>query len=414
MIGGIVIWILLFMFLVFIHELGHFLAAKKAGVKVLEFGIWIPPKAITLFTDKSGTKYTLNRIPLWWFVRLKGENPAGAEFLDKDSFVSASLPWKLIVLAAWVVVNLIFAWIIFSASFVAGVRPITVIPDNLMAGDIQSYLMPTPTFLLENWYLSGEIQEMPVKVLDFLDESLWADAWIMSWDTITKINDVAVSNTTLWLELKKYVGKTFDLVRENEWVQKEKKITCPDENCLLWVMIESNWNQELLPIKMWIWKAMGAGIEEIVAQSKLTFTTLWFLAKNLTSGDSKKAKKSVDQLSGPVGIVKFGETILQYGWVWMYLAFGGMISLALALFNILPIPALDWGRALSVILQKILWLRPEKYFAIEWYFNFFFFVLLMLLGIYIIGMDLERWWCVDVPGIHALDEEWIQDCKARR
>jgi len=58
---------------------------------------------------------------------------------------------------------------------------------------------------------------------------------------------------------------------------------------------------------------MRAGVHEIAAQSKLTFATLGSLGKNLTSGDSKKAKKSVDQLSGPVGIVKFGETILQYG-----------------------------------------------------------------------------------------------------
>lgn len=399
MIGGIVIWVLLFMFLVFIHELGHFMAAKKAGVKVLEFGLWIPPKAMTLFTDKSGTKYTLNRIPLWWFVRLKGENPAGVEFLDTDSFITASLPWKLIILAAWVVMNLIFAWIIFTSSFVAGVRPITVIPDNLIAGDIQSYLMPTPSFLLENGYLSGEMQEMPVKVLDFLDESLWADLGLLSWDIITQINTAKVTNTTLWIELKKYVWKTFDITRESAWKVTTESITCPLENCLLWIMIESSWDQEILPIKMWVWEAMKAGVQEIVAQSKLTFVTLWSLVRNLSSGDSKKAKKSVDQLSGPVGIVKFGETILQYGWVWMYLAFGGMISLALALFNILPIPALDGGRALSVILQKILWLKPEKYFAIEWYFNFFFFVLLMILGLYIIGMDLQRFWWVEIPWI---------------
>jgi len=309
--------------------------------------------------------------------------------------------------------NLIFAWIIFTSSFVAGVRPITVIPDNLMAGDIQSYLMPTPSFLLQNGYLSGEIQEMPVKVLDFLDESIWADIWILSGDIITKINDSEVTNTTLWLVLKKYVGKTFDISWTSKWANNTKQVTCPEENCLLWVMIESNGDQEILPIKMWVWEAMRAGVHEIAAQSKLTFATLGSLGKNLTSGDSKKAKKSVDQLSGPVGIVKFGETILQYGWVRMYLAFGGMISLALALFNILPIPALDGGRALSVLIQKILWLKPEKYFAIEWYFNFFFFVILMLLGVYIIGMDLERGWCIDVPGIHALDAQWLEECRAR-
>lgn len=59
------------MFLVIIHELGHFFAAKKSGVQVLEFGIGIPPKVMTLWTDKSGTEYTLNALPLGGFVRMK-------------------------------------------------------------------------------------------------------------------------------------------------------------------------------------------------------------------------------------------------------------------------------------------------------------------------------------------------------
>lgn len=62
---------------------------------------------------------------------------------------------------------------------------------------------------------------------------------------------------------------------------------------------------------------------------------------------------SVSKLSGPVGIIKFGEMILLEGGVWLYLAFGGMISLALALFNVLPIPALDGGRILGVLVQYV-------------------------------------------------------------
>ncbi|NOZ43770.1 MAG: hypothetical protein GXP45_01120 [bacterium] len=60
---GIILGIALFFFLVLIHEFGHFLAAKKSGVKVLEFGIGIPPKITTLFKDKTGTAYTLNALP---------------------------------------------------------------------------------------------------------------------------------------------------------------------------------------------------------------------------------------------------------------------------------------------------------------------------------------------------------------
>lgn len=60
-----------------------------------------------------------------------------------------------------------------------------------------------------------------------------------------------------------------------------------------------------------------------------------------------------------------GDMILQHGGIWMYLAFAGMISLALAIFNLLPIPALDGGRAVGVIIQSLFGFKPEKYFAIE-------------------------------------------------
>jgi regulator of sigma E protease len=108
-------------------------------------------------------------------------------------------------------------------------------------------------------------------------------------------------------------------------------------------------------------------------------------------------KNSVNRLSGPVGIVKVGEAIYQWQWIWMYIAFAGMISLALAVFNVLPIPALDGWRALGVLIQEIFWLEPEKHFVIENYFNVTFFVLLMWLGIYIILLDLVRFWWVSIP-----------------
>ena len=82
----------MFMFLVVIHELGHFIAAKKTGVNVLEFGIGIPPKAFRRWTDKSGTEYTINWLPLGGFVRLKGEDPRDpGTFYAKDSFITATL-----------------------------------------------------------------------------------------------------------------------------------------------------------------------------------------------------------------------------------------------------------------------------------------------------------------------------------
>jgi regulator of sigma E protease len=89
---ALVLGIVMFMCLVLIHELGHFISAKKNGVKVLEFGIGIPPKVCKLRTDKSGTEYTLNLLPLGGFVRLKGEDPNDTEdFHAKDSFIKAKI-----------------------------------------------------------------------------------------------------------------------------------------------------------------------------------------------------------------------------------------------------------------------------------------------------------------------------------
>ncbi|MBP6086546.1 site-2 protease family protein [Patescibacteria group bacterium] len=83
----------------------------------------------------------------------------------------------------------------------------------------------------------------------------------------------------------------------------------------------------------------------------------------------------------------------------MFLVFGGMLSLALAIFNLLPIPALDGGRLLGVIIQKVFGLRPEKYYTIEGWINTVFFIALLALGFYIMAHDLVKAWGVKIPWI---------------
>ena len=378
------------MFLVFIHECWHFWTAKKAGVKVKEFGIWIPPKATKIFTDASWTDYTLNRIPLWWFVRLKWEDPEWDDFLDPDSFISASLPWKLVILAWWVVMNLLFAWIAFSGAFMVWVKPITIIPDSMSAWTSTSYLMPTSWFLQEKGFLSWTVIDIPVAIEDIMWESLASEASLLSWDIILLIDDQEVTTWNLWVLLKDRIWKTFTLTYSRSSTQTTSSITCPDDQCLLWIVMKRWWNQEILPIKMPFNEAIRAWWSEIKAQTRLTFSTLWTLWRNLFSFDSERISWSVEKLSWPVWIVHVGSSILEHWWWVMYLAFWWMISLALALFNVLPFPALDGWRALSVLIQEIFWFSPVSYYKIEAYVNFFFFALLMLLWIYIIFQDIWR------------------------
>lgn len=393
----IIIWIALFMFLVMIHEFGHYFAAKWAKVKVLEFGIGIPPKAKTIFTDKSGTEWTANWIPLGGFVRLKGEDPASDDFLAKDSFITAGLFQKLVILFAGVTVNALFAWIAFSLAFQMGVKPINIIPENMIEGENTSLLMPTITTLEKKGFLSGSLSVWPALVGGVIPGTLADQIKLQSGDVITKIDNQNIDSRTLGVVLKQYIGKPFQISYSRGGVMMSTGITCPDDSCLLGVQVISKNPFDIKTIQYAWWSAWQAWGNEVLAQTSLTRWMLKRLGKNLVSWDRKKAAWSLNQMSGPVGIVKMGEVILKEGWFWMYLAFGGMISLWLAIFNLLPIPALDGGRALGVLIQSIFRLRPEKYFVIEGWLNMIVFWLMMGLGIYIILLDLGRFWGVHVP-----------------
>jgi regulator of sigma E protease len=142
---------------------------------------------------------------------------------------------------------------------------------------------------------------------------------------------------------------------------------------------------------------MLASLKEIKWETQLTFSSLGSLWSSLFSFNKDKIDGAMNKLSWPVGAVKFGDTLLQIGWWKLFLAFAGMISLALAIFNVLPIPALDGGRILWVLIQWIGKLKPEKYFDIEGYINLVFFVALMWLWVFIILKDLVRFWWVHIP-----------------
>ncbi len=386
------------MFLVIIHELGHFIAAKKSGVKVLEFGIGIPPKAFKIWTDKSGTEYTINRIPLGGFVRLKWEDPKDTEdFNAKDSFIKAKVWKKIIILLGGVTVNFLFAWAVFTAIFTRGIKPISIIPENALAVQSRSYLMPTASFLQEQWFLSGDFVEWPARIGDVFAWWIAEELWLEAGDTIIAINGREVNAINISIVLQRYIGSDILLGYEHDGQVLEAETTCPDDNCILGIVLDNNSNIEIQPIKFPFPESIVAWWNEMGAQTNLTFNALGTLGKNLLSFDGEKINNSLNNLTGPVGAVKFGDMLRQSGGWIAFLAFGGIISLALALFNILPIPALDWGRLLGVLIQRAGRLKAEKYFTIEWYLNVIFFILLMGLGIYIIFKDLVQFWWVSLP-----------------
>ncbi len=395
---GIVLWIVMFMSLVLLHELGHFITAKRSGVKVLEFGIGIPPKVCKLRTDKSGTVYTLNLLPLGGFVKLKGEDPTNhADFHAKDSFITAKLRKKIIILLAGVGMNFLVARALFSFIFWQWTKPISILPENAFRSDSQSYLIPTFSFLEKAWFTSGSLSALPAKVSEVLPQNIASDMGIKPGDTILSINGEKINVINIGMVLRNRIGKTLEVSYQRGKKTLIGRWMCAEDDCILWVSFTIGNDVSIKQIKFPLGRAIVAGLQEIGAETKLTLNALGTLWSNLLSFDKHKIKTALSKLTGPVGAVKLGETLLKEWGRKLYLGFAGLISLALAIFNVIPLPALDGWRLLGVLIQWIGRLKPEKYFTIENYINVVFFVLLMTLGVYIILTDLIRFWWVHIP-----------------
>jgi regulator of sigma E protease len=396
----IIAGIIVFLLLVILHELGHFSVAKRAGVKVLEFGIGIPPKLWKYCTDKTGTEYTINAIPLGWFVRLKWEDPTvPTDFRASDSFIMASLPKKILILLGGVAVNFAIAYLWFVAVFWHGVKPLQILPDNMTSSQTQSYLFPTLEHVQKAGLISGDLTALDASLVIVMTGGLGAELGLNTWDIITHINQQKINSLTLSKALKSAIWWPIEI----KYLRNNTPMTvawqCPSDNCLLGVMVTQSWSLEILPYNFDLMQSLVVAWQEIKAETSLTLTSLWSLLTSLVSGDAAQRSQSMSKISGPVWAVKMGELILTHNWLRWYIAFASMISLALAIFNILPIPALDWGRIVGVLIQSIFKLKPESYFTIENYFNMFFFVIMMWFGIYVIFLDLMRFRGVHIPGL---------------
>ena len=381
------------MVLVILHELGHFTAAKKCGMKVPEFGIWLPPKICNLWKDKQGTQFTLNWIPLWGFCSIEWEDPTDKKsFENPNTLFTAKLRKRLIVIFAWVAMNFLTAWIILVYLFWHGIEPISV-SQVLEEEWSTSYLMAAPTFLTEKWLLTWEIKSR-VSIISVDKDSYAENIWLQAKDVLIKIDDnyISYSDFFNFKSIWDRDNHTLTVQRWNEELILD--FSCQNENCEFWFIPVEDYD---VFIKFWLVWAIWAAFHEIWAERDLTMSVLWDLWRALVSFKWSEMKEALNSLSGPVGAVRIWGLMFESWWRSAYLAFAAIISLALAFFNILPIPALDWGRALWMILQKVSRIKPEKYFKYESYVNAFFFYLILLLWVVLIIKDLVVYRWVNIP-----------------
>lgn len=370
MIVTIIIFIIVLSLLVFVHELGHFVMAKRSGMGVHEFGFGFPPRVIGLQKidgkwrivgrkaegNPQNTIYSINAIPLGGFVKIVGEDNNESD--DPSSFTNKSFWARLITLAAGVLMNVLTAWVILSLGFMIGlpvaVNEISEVPKNATFSN-QSILI-------------GEVQPNSPAERDGLKES----DIIRSVDgqVITEISD-------LQSYIKAHQGQAiaFDVQRLNEM----QHIVVQAQNV-------AEDNQVAVGIGLGYYGTIKFGILTSLKQGAVTTVNqLRAIVTGLAS--VFKSKAGLQSIGGPVKIAQLTGQVAQLGLLPL-LQFTAFLSLNLAILNTLPFPALDGGRMLFLIIEKLRG-KPNNQ-NIEQYANAIGFMLLLLLMVVVTVRDVSQ------------------------
>ena len=383
---GVIVGLIVLMILVVAHEFGHFIASRRNGVNVIEFGIGVPPRVIAWIKDEKtgkwrrlkrsewdksnvtkvvsaekqkavkstknreddkkifqkGLIFSLNWLPIGGFCQMDGES---AEDERKGTFGNASFWKKTKILFAGVLMNWLVAWIILTILAWVGM----------------------PDFLDNQFTIEADtrVDRTPVKIKQIHEDSPAERAGFLANDYILKINGEEVKTGSEVIEKnKENAGKeaTYTIRRDVEELELSTTLNPADSEYLLGVTMESS---QALSYSTWSAPIVGAGLTLQVTGE--TFRGLGELVWNLITGIGKQlsfdgevresgreAIETVgDSVTGPVGIigVLFPSFTASGPANLAFLA--AVISISLACMNVLPIPALDGGRWLLIAIYKL-------------------------------------------------------------
>lgn len=331
---SVILSIIMFLFLILIHEFGHFIIAKKSGIKVNEFAIGMGPK---IFSKQKGeTLYSVNLFPIGGYCAMEGEDD---ESDDERSFDKAPAYKRFLTILAGPLTNLIFAAILFAiVSFNAG-KPSTKVGEFTKNSPIESQGLKINDQITE---ISGE------KINEFSDIS----------KSLEKFYKNHGENEEISLKVK----------RNDKEIEKNVKVKFEDKRPLLGFIPKNE--------DVGFFEAIKIGIKEVGSMIVLMFTVL----KSLFTG-----KLGFSALSGPVGVVKEMGRQANLG-AMNLLFFLGYISVNLGFFNLLPIPALDGSKIFTSLFEMITKKRVNK--KIEEKFTIGGFILLLSLILLVTIKDL--------------------------
>jgi regulator of sigma E protease len=329
----ILIFFAVLVVLILVHEFGHFIVAKKSGVRVDEFGVGFPPKIIG---KKFGeTEYTLNWLPIGGFVRIWGEDPTEEHYMEgpesERSFVKQPRYKQAAILVAGVAMNVLLAFVLYAAAYMIGM-PTALAEDEAAGADAQ--LM-----------ITSVLPDAPAtEALKPGDEVLGAYTESSALNADDGLTPTELS-TFIALSSGEEVHVT--LLRGGEEVRTsfapETGIIADEPE-----RFAAGFSMSLVGmVSMPIYQAVPAAAVHTYYSLRDIVVGLWQLASGAFQGTA-----DLSQVAGPVGIVSLVGDAAALGLVWL-LVFSAFISLNLAVINLLPIPALDGGRLVFVAIEAV-------------------------------------------------------------
>lgn len=326
---SIILFLIILAVLIISHEFGHFIVAKKLGIRVDEFAIGFPPK---LFSWVRGeTRYSLNLLPFGGYVKIFGEDPSEEAIngRDKERSFTGKPRWAQgMVILAGVFFNLLLAWMLFTVGFIAGVPSGE---DNVPGG--------------------GIIRDVALTVTGVLPDSPAARAGLSTGDRI-----VAMGTDTEKPEIldpssaQQFIASHGELKLAIIYERKKEErsaIVTPITGIVEGKFAIGITMDMVGTAKLPWYRAIYEGALTTYDITLRTVAGLYGLLKQAILGQG-----SLTALTGPVGIVGLVGDASLFGFAYL-ISFVALISVNLAVLNLLPFPALDGGRFLFILIESV-------------------------------------------------------------
>jgi len=362
----ILVFIIILGILVLVHELGHFVVARLNGIKAEEFGLGFPPRAVGFVrSEKTGkwlwvrgskavisknTVYSLNWFPIGGFVKIKGEDGDGKK--EQDSFSSKPAWARVLVLAAGVLMNFFFAWLLLSATFMLGSYQ-----------DVTNQKVNGAKVLVQSVEENSPAQKMGLQAGDILlgNET-------EKFATVENMQAYVNANKGSEILLKVQRGKS-----EIQLAGTPRQQVSEGQGALGISSLS-----EVVMKRFSFFEALQEGWFEIGAIILLMLETFGRLFSGNRAGLT---------VTGVVGIASYTGQIIPLGFSFL-LRFMAILSINLGVVNALPFPALDGGRILFILIEKIKGSAVRQ--EVEQFFHTAGFFILISLMIVVTYFDLVR------------------------